>query len=426
MQKRKTMLVGAAVLFLGGCATQSAAPGDISVTSAAPLAITQEPVTLKTPTGDIFGTLELPAARTPVPVALLIAGSGPTDRNGNSPALPGANNSLRMLADGLAARGIASVRYDKRGIAASRAAMTGEQDLRFNHFIEDAAAWIKQLRDDPRFSTVTVVGHSEGSLIGMIAAREAGADAYVSLEGTGRKAADILAEQLKPQLPPETFEQTKAIMDQLSSGAIPNPPPTILPMLFRASVLPYLASWFKYDPAVEIAKVEIPVLIVQGTTDIQTSMTDAQLLAAANPQARFLTIEGMNHILKEVSGDRMAQMPKYSDSTLAVVPKLLDEIAAFIRSVPKRVAHDRWFGPDKLKHFFISAFIESLAFSGLQASGASRSAAFAGAIATVAAFALGREVHDKRTKGIFSIPDLTWDAAGGGAALLMLRSTQRP
>ena len=98
-----------------------------------------------------------------------------------------------------------------------------------------------------------------------------------------------------------------------------------------------------------------------------------------------------------------------------VVPKLLDEIAAFIKSVQKRVAHDSWFGPDKLKHFFISAFIESVAFSGLQASGASRSAAFAGAIATVAAFALGREVHDKRTKGIFSIPDLTWDAAGGGA-----------
>ncbi len=358
MANLERVVAGIAVVLLAGCATRSAAPVDEPVAGAAPLAVAQQPVTLKTPTGGISGTLELPAARTPVPVAFIIAGSGPTDRNGNSPAIPGANNSLKMLADGLAARGIASVRYDKRGIAASRAAMSGEEDLRFNHFIEDAVAWVKQLRADKRFSTVTSIGHSEGSLIGMIAAREAGADAYVSLEGTGRKAADIL--------------------------------------------------------------------IIQGTTDIQTSMEDAKLLATANPKGRFVTIEGMNHILKEVSGDRMAQLPKYGDSTLVVVPKLIDEVGSFIRPVPKRVvAHDSWFGPDKIKHFFISAFIESLAFSGLQASGAGRGAAFAGAIATTAAFAFGREVHDRRTKGIFSIPDLTWDAAGAGAALLVLQSTQR-
>lgn len=426
MGNHERVMAAAAIVLLGGCATQSAAPVDEAVTGAAPLAVTQEPVTLKTPTGEIFGTLDLPAARTPVPVAVIIAGSGPTDRNGNSPAIPGANNSLKMLADGLAARGIASVRYDKRGIAGSRAAMTGEQDLRFDHFIEDAVSWAKQLRSDQRFSTVTIVGHSEGSLIGMIAAREAGADAYVSLEGTGRKAADILAEQLKPQLSPELFAQTQGILNQLSSGTIPNPPPTVLPMLFRPSVLPYLVSWFKRDPAAEIAKLEMPVLIIQGTTDIQTSMEDAKLLAAANPKARFVAIEGMNHILKEVSGDRMAQLPKYGDSTLVVVPKLLDEVASFIRPVPKHVAaHDSWFGPDKIKHFLISGFIESVAFSALQAIGVGGDAAFAGAVGTTAAFALGREVHDKRTKGIFSVPDLTWDAAGAGAAALVLKSTQR-
>lgn len=333
MGNLERVVAGAAILFLAGCATQSAAPADFPGTATVTLAITQEPVTLKTPTGEIFGTLELPAVRTPVPVALIIAGSGPTDRNGNSPAIPGANNSLKMLADGLAARGIASVRYDKRGIAASRAAMTGEQDLRFDLFIEDAVGWVKQLRADPRFSTVTIIGHSEGSLIGMIAAREAGAAAYVS--------------------------------------------------------------------------------------------EDAKLLAAGNPKARFVTIEGMNHILKEVSGDRMAQMPKYGDSTLVVVPKVIDEVASFIRSVPNRVARDSWLGPDKIKHFFISAFIESLTFSALQVTGASRGTAFAGALATTAAFAIAREVHDRRTKGVFSVPDLTWDAAGAGAAALVLRSTQR-
>jgi pimeloyl-ACP methyl ester carboxylesterase len=244
-----------------------------------------------------------------------------------------------MLADGLASRGIATLRYDKRGISASRAAMTTEADLRFNHFIEDAEAWIKQLRADKRFSTITVIGHSEGSLIGMVAAREARADAYVSLEGAGRKAQDILAEQLKAQpLPPEMFAQIQHILASLSAGSTP-PPDSVPPMLaplFRASVMPYLISWFKYDPAAEIAKLDIPVLIIQGTTDIQTSMTDAQALAAGNKSAKFIQIEGMNHILKEVSGNRLAQIPKYSDPTLPVVPKLLDGIAAFIKSAAKR------------------------------------------------------------------------------------------
>jgi pimeloyl-ACP methyl ester carboxylesterase len=323
-------------LVFGSCAMQSATPGDMATNSGAPLAITQEPITLSTPTGEIFGTLELPAARTPVPVVLIIAGSGPTDRDGNSPAIPGANNSLKMLADGLAARGIASLRYDKRGIAASRAAMTGEADIRFNHFIEDAESWVRQLRSDKRFSTVTIVGHSEGSLIGMVAALEAGADAYVSLEGAGRKAQDILLEQIRPQLPPELLAQSERILAALSNGSIPDSVPPALNALFRPTVLPYLISWFKYDPAAEIAKLTIPVLIVQGTTDIQIPISDAKALAAGNPAARLLTIEGMNHILKEVSGDRIAQMPKYSDPTLPVVPKLLDEIAAFIKPVPKR------------------------------------------------------------------------------------------
>jgi pimeloyl-ACP methyl ester carboxylesterase len=241
-----------------------------------------------------------------------------------------------MLADGLAERGIASLRYDKRGIAASRAAMTSESDLRFNHFIEDAGAWIKQLREDKRFSTITVIGHSEGSLIGMVAAGEAGADGYVSLEGAGRKAQDLLAEQLKPQLPPEIFAQTESALAELSAGTIPKSTPPMLAALFRPSVMPYLVSWFKYDPAAEVGKLSIPVLIVQGTTDIQTTMTDAKALAAGNPAAKFLEIEGMNHILKEVSGDRMAQIPKYSDPSLPVMPKLLDEIATFIKSVAKK------------------------------------------------------------------------------------------
>src|SRR6476469_1360645 len=130
-------------------------------------AFNETPVVLHTATGDLFGTLMLPANFSKGPVALIIAGSGPTDRNGNNPVMK--NESLRMLAQGLATHAIASLRYDKRGIAESKAAMKGEANLRFEDYIKDAQDWIDLLKKDKRFTKVVVIGHSEGSLIGMVA-----------------------------------------------------------------------------------------------------------------------------------------------------------------------------------------------------------------------------------------------------------------
>src|SRR5690606_10718547 len=112
--------------------------------------------------GTLHGTLLLPAGSAPSPVALIIAGSGPTDRNGNSPLLPGQHNSLRLPADGPARQGIATLRYDKRGIAESAYPGLREADLRFNTYVGDAVALLSRLRGDARFSRVSIVGHSEG------------------------------------------------------------------------------------------------------------------------------------------------------------------------------------------------------------------------------------------------------------------------
>ena len=185
----------------------------------APAAASDQAIELKTPTGTISGTLTLPAAAAgKVPVTLIIAGSGPTDRDGNSAGLPGKNNAYLMLAKSLAKDGIATVRYDKRGIARSRSAAPPEIDMRFENNVEDAVAWIAWLRTDARFSTITVVGHSEGSLVGMIGARVAKADAFVSLEGPAQNAADILPLQLKPQLPPPLWEASEALLANLQAG----------------------------------------------------------------------------------------------------------------------------------------------------------------------------------------------------------------
>ncbi len=303
----------------------------------APTAIVEDSATLSTPTGSIAGTLQLPARQFPVPVVLIISGSGPTDRNGNSPAFPAPNNSLDMLAEGLAANGIASLRYDKRGIGASRAAGSGgEASLRFTHFISDASGWIQQLLADPRFSTVTVAGHSEGSLIGMVAARESNADGYVSIAGSGRAAAVIIAEQLSAQLPPPMLEQVVAMMAKVERGEKVDSVPPMLAGLLRPSVQPYLTSWFAFDPAKEIARLTIPALVVHGTTDVQVKVTDANLLAAAKPGARLVIVEGMNHVLKAASGPIAAQLPSYSDPTLPVVPQLIAEIATYVIALPKR------------------------------------------------------------------------------------------
>lgn len=295
------------------------------------MANTSEAVRLETPTGALSGTLELPAASAPHPVVLIIAGSGPTDRDGNSPLLTGPNNSLKLLAEGLAVRGIASLRYDKRGVGESKAALSSESDVRFDTFVDDAMAWVQRLRADRRFSSVAIMGHSEGSLIGIVGARRGGVDALVSIAGIGRRFGEVLHDQIAPQLPAELLGQADDILASLAEGRMVDSVPPALAPLFRPSVQPYIASVLRYDPATEIAALTVPVLIAQGTTDIQVGVAEAERLARAQPKAKLLVIEGMNHVLKLVPAEQGAQLRSYGDPSLPVAPELLDGIAGFLR-----------------------------------------------------------------------------------------------
>lgn len=153
-----------------------------------------EPIALKIQAGDLFGSLRMPSHSEPL-VVLIIAGSGPTDRDGNNTLFNGKNDSLKMLAEELADIGVASVRYDKRGIGASANAVC-ESELRFENYVDDAISWVDKLAEDSRFAGVVVLGHSEGSLIGMLAAANSPAIAYISIAGTSRQASQSLREQL--------------------------------------------------------------------------------------------------------------------------------------------------------------------------------------------------------------------------------------
>jgi pimeloyl-ACP methyl ester carboxylesterase len=268
-----------------------------------------------------------PASNSSKMVALLISGSGPTDRDGNNLAMK--NNSLKMLATELAKNGISSLRYDKRGIGNSKTVGFKEADIRFDNYVNDAKEWVIYLKKELKFNNIVVIGHSEGSLIGMIVSQDKAVSKYVSVAGAGQPADKIIREQLKSQ-PPSVIIPSNSILDELVKGKTVENTPQILNALFRPSVQPYLISWFKYDPQKEIAKLKIPVLIVQGTTDIQVSIDDANRLAKALPKAKLAIIEGMNHVLKPAPADRELNIQTYTQPDLAIKKELNDNIIPFL------------------------------------------------------------------------------------------------
>lgn len=293
-----------------------------------------ETVALETATGTLFGILELPTGFDACPFALIISGSGPTDRDGNNPLAR--NNSLKFLAESLASRGVASLRFDKRGVGQSSGAVLKEEDLRFETCIEDAKLWCEQLRHNPRLQSLMVIGHSEGSLIGMIASYKAKTDGFVSIAGTASPAYKLLLKQLKPQLPVGLYKKAEVIVEHFKRGKEVKQVPGELYALFRPSVQPYLISWFKYDPVGELSLLRIPILIIHGSTDIQIPADNAKILTNANPRAEAIIIEGMNHVLKKISGDLQQQIPSYADPSLPIVPELVDRIADFSKTLKKK------------------------------------------------------------------------------------------
>jgi alpha-beta hydrolase superfamily lysophospholipase len=264
-------------------------------------------------------------------MVIIIAGSGPTDMDGNSIGLGMTNNSLLYLAKELADNGIASVRYDKRGIGKSQAAGTSEEELRFEHYIDDATAWAEMFGNDSRFSTIAIAGHSEGSLIGMVAAQKSKAvKAYISIAGTGRPAYEVIEEQLKRN-PEQIQREAAAINKKLCEGRIVEKIPNYLASLYRKSVQPYLISWFRYNPAKEISKLKIPVLIVQGDMDIQVGVKEAETLLAARMFSSYHIIKDMNHVLKHCASNEMVmQLETYKDPKLPIKKELVEHIVRFL------------------------------------------------------------------------------------------------
>ncbi|MBM2816952.1 MAG: hypothetical protein HW421_3714 [Ignavibacteria bacterium] len=285
---------------------------------------------LDTPTGKLYGTLELPDKGEVFPVVLLIAGSGPTDRDGNNRMVPGNCDNLKMISDSLVKRGYAVLRYDKRGIGESMSAMQSEFDVIFDDYVNDAANWIAKLRADSRFSKVAVLGHSEGALIAMLAAQKANVDAALLVSGTARSLDEIMIDQMNTNAPPEIIEEAKHIIKELKAGRkVDSVGPEIL-ILFRPSIQPFMMSIFKVVPTVEIVKLKIPTMIIQGKHDLQVPTEEAEMLAKAKPDAKKVLVESMNHVLKIAPSDPESNFQAYADPNLPLAQGFVDAVSKFL------------------------------------------------------------------------------------------------
>ncbi|MDO9588395.1 MAG: alpha/beta fold hydrolase [Brevundimonas sp.] len=287
------------------------------------------PVTLPSEPAPLHGTLLTPSAETRA-AALIIAGSGPTDRDGNS-GMGVSASSYRLLAEGLAAHGVATVRTDKRGVGESAAALTSEAGLVFTDYADDARAWAAEAARLTGQPCAWLIGHSEGALVAL-AAVAGGDDAVcglVLLSGAGRPIGAVLREQLANA--PEPFlSQSLAILAELEAGRPVTEVPPQLAALFRPSVQPYMISWLPLDPTEMVAAYGGPVMIGHGAIDIQVGLPDARAMAAARPDARLVIWEGVNHVLKVAPADRAGNIAAYRDPNLPLAPGVADDVAGFI------------------------------------------------------------------------------------------------
>lgn len=276
----------------------------------------------------IDGTLTAPLGSDQPDLVILIQGSGPIDRNGNGFMMK--NDGSKLIAKALAENGIASYRFDKRVFKINKLKIR-EEELKFEDFIQDVSSILDHFKAQNSFGKIIIAGHSEGSLIGMVAAVD-NADAFISLAGPGRSIDKIVIDQLAKQSPELSENSKNAFQEIKERGRTSNFDP-LLQSIFRPSVQPFLRSWMNYNPAEEIAKLEIPILILNGSFDIQVDTTEADLLAEANPKAELLILDKMNHVFRKIEGDNLENTKAYNEPNRPLHPDLIPSLVNFIKSV---------------------------------------------------------------------------------------------
>lgn len=258
-------------------------------------------------------------------LAIIIAGSGPTDRNGNQNFLK--NNSLKKLAEGLALNNIASFRYDKRVVKQIRQGNVDPNTM-FDDFVTDAQSVVDYFKASKDFEKIYVIGHSQGSLVGMLAAKDR-ADGFISLAGAGQNIGDVILEQIS-KTAPGLAEESQKVIEVLKTGQTTDNYPQMLSSLFNKDLQPFMINWMSYDPQLIIESLDMPILIINGTKDLQVSVEEAELLKSANDKAQLSIIENMNHVLFIIKGDMLENSKSYNESSREISEELIKTVSDFI------------------------------------------------------------------------------------------------
>lgn len=306
------------------------------ILSLAATAMEPEEVTIPGPEGPLAGTLVDPGAN--APAIVIIPGSGPTDRNGDN-KLAGNHGMFRQLAEALAERGIATLRADKRGMFGSSEAIPDANNVRLADYVDDARGWAGLLAERGK-PCAWLMGHSEGGLVANLAAQDPeGLCGIIIVAGPGETIGTALRAQLSKQLPPAWMEAVEAKIAILEGGEHVDPsdlPHPSLQAMFGEHIQGFLIDMLQQDPGAMIANVTIPVLLIYGSEDIQIPATDGKVLAEANPNAKLVTLEGLNHVLANVPvGDMAANMATYRGSDAKLDMRVVDAIAAFVKGEGK-------------------------------------------------------------------------------------------
>ncbi|MBL7712446.1 MAG: alpha/beta fold hydrolase [Chitinophagaceae bacterium] len=279
----------------------------------------------------LYGTLVKPAGvKKKVPVVLLISGTGQMNRDLNL-GLGRGSDAYKMLADSFAAAGIASVRFDKRGVGASEAALKHDSLLQFEDHILDVIACLEKIRSSRQFGPIYLAGHSEGALVALIAANRFKVQGVICMETLGERSDIALGKQLNKNTPGKPTE-VDTLLSQIRAGRRVRVQNKYLVTVFRPSIQPYMSSLFSYDPQAEIKKVTVPVLLINGTHDLQVPTDNTRLLQEANPAVSVKLIPGMNYMLKEVPEELEKNIASYNDPSLPLSAALAEEMIRFCRS----------------------------------------------------------------------------------------------
>jgi len=329
--RRATTATVLLAISLGAADVLSAQASTSPVSVRPPATVAETTFTFSRDSLVLEGTLATPrGSRGPVPVVVIVAGSGATDRNANGPMIN--TNAYAMLAWGLAEKGIASFRYDKRGLGRSALAPSALAQLSVDDYVADVAAAAAALATRPEFSKVFLLGHSEGAGHVLMAANRGTATAgVIMVSAQGRALTEVLHEQFSRQADSATVARSDTAFARFLRGEPTGPVPPIAQGVTLPMYRTFMRSMAAYDPPAEAKRLAAPLLIVQGSTDVQITMRDTELLAAAQPRATVVRLENVNHVLKVMPSTSLAdQMPTYKDPALPLAPDVVPAIAGWI------------------------------------------------------------------------------------------------